>query len=84
MTIIYPEDDLSNKRLSERRSAVVTPIRVSRILCTECFLVNNVKNCILCKKPFCSKCLKNNQCEECYNKHNTYLSCLYKCFCKSK
>lgn len=84
MTVIHPEGELSNKRLSERRSAVITPLRVSRISCSECFAVNNVNTCIHCKKSFCSLCLKNNQCEECYDKHNNCLIRIYKCLCRSK
>ena len=74
MSFIYPEEELSNKRLSERRSAVIIPLRVSpRISCSECFTLTDVSNCIHCKKSFCSNCLKNNQCEECYYKYNSCL-----------
>lgn len=84
MAIIHPEEELSNKRLSERRSAVITPLIVSRISCSECFAVNNVNTCIHCKKSLCSVCLKNNQCEECYYKYNSCLIRIYKCLCRFK
>ncbi len=77
------EPNVLNKRLSEKRSAIVTPTEPpTRVVCSMCFVKNDIFYCIHCKKPCCNECLTDKQCEYCYDKHNNCLTCLYKYFCK--